>query len=82
MVKIQGGNQRDSMNLQNKIPYIRNHYGAVIPWMTQGGYTTYKTANEVTITGTYIIRYVDRYSSSVGEVVKTVECTPSIETII
>lgn len=82
MVKIQGGNQRDSMYFQNRIPYIRNHYGAVIPWMTQGGSTIYKTAYEVTITGTYITRYVDRYSSSVGGLVKTVECTPSIETII
>jgi len=82
MVKIQGGNKSDSMYFQNKTPNIRNHYGAIIPWMTQGGVTTYKTAYEVTITGTYITRYVDRYNHTTGSFQKSVECTPSIETII
>jgi len=81
MVKIPGGNKNDSLYFQNKIPYIRNHYGAIIPWITQGGYTTYKTANKVTITGTYITRYVDRYNPPTESWHKIVVCTPNIESI-
>jgi len=81
MVKIPGGNKKNSLYFQNQIPYIRNHYNAIIPWITQGGHTTYKIANEVTITGVYITRYVDRYNHTIGDFIKVVECTPSIEAI-
>ena len=81
MVKIQGGNKKDSLYFDQRKPYIRNHFNAIIPWKTQGGMTIYKTANEVTITGVYITRYVNGINPDTGEYGKIAVCTPSIEAI-
>ena len=63
------------MYFEDRIPKIKNQYGNVVPWFTQGGVTIYWTARKVTITGTYITRYPQ------GPVSDIVYCTPDIETI-
>jgi hypothetical protein len=76
MVRIPGGNKANSMYFQDRIPKIKNQYGTVIPWISQGGVTTYKTAIMVTITGTYITRYTIGFDNTTK-----VNCTPDIATI-
>jgi hypothetical protein len=50
---IPGGDKPNSMHFEGRKPRIRDQQGAIIPWMTQGGYEVYCTQRLLTVEGTW-----------------------------